>query len=48
MSLQPPTGAMETSVTEEGNVTEKDPALERAERQVKVVRDFYYHLMVPG
>ena len=37
---------MGTSVTEEADVTEKDPALERAERHVKVVRDFYYHLMV--
>ena len=27
-------------------MTRKDPALERAERYVKAVRDFFYHLMV--
>ena len=27
-------------------MTARDPALQRAERHVKVVRDFYYHLMV--
>ena len=27
-------------------MTQEDPALERAKRHVKYVRDFYYHLMV--
>lgn len=27
-------------------MTRKDPALERAERYVKAVRDFFFHLMV--
>jgi hypothetical protein len=31
---------------EEAEMTARDPALQRAERHVKVVRDFYYHLMV--
>ena len=31
---------------EEAEMRAKDPALERAERHVKVVRDFFYHLMV--
>ena len=26
-------------------MTQRDPALERAEKQVKDVRDFYYHFM---
>lgn len=31
---------------EEEDMAAKHPALERAQRHVKVVRDFYYHLMV--
>lgn len=31
---------------EEAEMTARDSALERAERHVKIVRDFYYHLMV--
>ncbi len=31
---------------EEADMTQRDPALDRAERHVKAVRDFFYHLMV--
>ena len=30
----------------EGQMTQEDPARERAEKHVNEVRDFFYHLMV--